>query len=97
MQVTLDVDLMITPDLRLLAIRLLEGDPSAADPLVDCYLENRKGGERITPHYVELLEDTLNRFRLAAIQQEPTPLFAPAHSNWWKAVQVAKYLGRNLG
>jgi hypothetical protein len=65
------VDENLPTDLLLLCERVLSGDTSAADPMVDCYLENRTGGETITPAYVNALEDTLREFRRLFIHIDP--------------------------
>jgi adenosyl cobinamide kinase/adenosyl cobinamide phosphate guanylyltransferase len=54
----------LDPNLKSLAIQLLSGDESAYRPMLDAAMENVTGkGERITPQYVEALEDELREIR----------------------------------
>lgn len=57
MEEIIDVPDSLPTDLRLLATAVLKGDEFAVIPLVDCTLENFKGGARIDPPYVERLEE----------------------------------------
>jgi hypothetical protein len=56
----IEIDENLNPDLKKLAFAVLSGDASAINPMVDCYIENMKEGPRITPDYVETLEDCLH-------------------------------------
>lgn len=74
MTTTVEIDDALPLDLRLLALSVLKGDQSAVMPLLDCMMENAKGATRVTPAYVEMLEDYLlevRRFFASALADTP--------------------------
>jgi hypothetical protein len=102
---TIDRGVAIPTDLRLLAEAVLNGDESAAMPLCDCLMENWKGKERITPEYVNVLEDVLHSIHVTLmtadhkakdmmsvkIGQYDYNVFI---SNYWKLVSMGAALNR---
>lgn len=101
----IEIDDTLPPDLIHLCLLFLKGDTSAADLMVDCYIENKKQMERITPVYIERLEELLqwikNVLRKSEMPQSDgmclvgTAQSREFHRNYQKLVMDGVALGRS--